>query len=189
MKSIRTGVISAISASICCIGPLILIALGLGSLGIGTVINKYHWVFLAAGVLLIIFSWRKYFKEKKKCDIKKCQIENKRATLITLIIATAIVLSFMGLNLYTYIGAPINADQIVSVVGSRTIIIPVEGMTCFTCELTVSLTLKKMDGVIDARSSAKRGNVEVVYDSKRTNISRLIEAINKTGYKAGPVRL
>jgi mercuric ion transport protein len=97
MRAIRIGVLSAIVASICCIGPLILIALGLGSLGLGAIISKYHGLFLSAGMLLILFSWIRYFNEKKRCNIKKCQMENKRVTLIVLIISTTIAYSSQDL--------------------------------------------------------------------------------------------
>lgn len=184
MKSTGIGILSAITASICCIGPLILIALGLGSLGLGAVLGKYHWVFLTVGVFLILFSWKRYFREKERCNIKKCRMENKKLTLTTLIMATIVVLSFVGLNFYTYTGASVNVNQIAHIAGSGTIIIPVEGMTCFTCEVTISSALKKIDGVATVKASAKKGDVKVIYDPKKTNISKLIEIINKTGYKA-----
>lgn len=103
MKASKLGILSAVIASICCIGPLLLILLGLGSLGIGAVIGKYHWYFIIAALVLIAFSWRSYLKEKKTCDLKSCKMENKRITLITLIIATLTVAIFVALNFYTYV--------------------------------------------------------------------------------------
>lgn len=184
MKSMKIGVLSAITASICCIGPLILIALGLGSLDLGAVINKYHGLFLSAGILLILFSWIRYFKEKKRCTIKKCQMENKRVTLSILIISTTIVLFFVGLNLYTYADRPLAIDPTISVADTKTVSIPVEGMTCFTCEVSASSALKKIDGVVSVKASAKDGMVLINYDPDKTNVPRLIKVINNTGYKA-----
>lgn len=188
MKSVKIGVLSAITVSICCIGPLILIALGLGSWGLGAVISKYHRLFLTTGILLILFSWTRYFKEKKKCTIKKCQMENKRVTLTVLIISTTIVLFFAGLNLYTYAGRPLVIDPIISVAEMKTISIPVEGMTCFSCEFAVSSALKKIDGVVSVKASAKEGKAQVKYDPLKTTVAQLIEVINKRGYKAGMPR-
>lgn len=104
MKAKNLGIFSAIFASICCVGPVVLILLGLGTLGIGAIIGKYHWWFLSAGILLIIIAWRYYFKEKKTCDLRACQMENKKLTLFILVIATLIVIFFIGLNLYMYFG-------------------------------------------------------------------------------------
>lgn len=184
MKAKNLGIFSAIFASICCVGPLLLILLGLGTLGIGVVIGRYHWWFVGCGVFLISVAWKYYFKEKRACDLKACQMENKRITLITLVIATLIVTFFVGLNLYTYLGKSSEVRPISSLANLRYIEIPVEGMTCFTCELTVSTALKKIDGVIEATASAKEKKAKVRFDPTRTNIERLIETINKTGYKA-----
>lgn len=184
MKSIKTGVLSAIFASVCCIGPLILITLGLGSLGLGAVAGRYHVLFLAAGILLILFSWRRYFNEKKRCSIKKCRMENKRATLIVLTISTSVVLVFLGLNVYTYASRPLAIDPTISLVEMKTVSIPVEGMTCFTCEISVSSALKKVNGVVTAKASAKEGIALVNYDPDKTDLPQLIRTINNTGYKA-----
>ncbi|MEW6008221.1 MAG: cation transporter [Candidatus Omnitrophota bacterium] len=184
MKAKNLGIFSAIFASICCVGPLLLVMVGLGSLGIGAVIGKYHWWFVGAGVLLIIIAWKYYFKERRACNLKGCQMENKQATLITLIVATIIVAFFVGLNLYTYTAKPSSIIPKTSVANLESIIIPVKGMTCLTCELTVSSSLKKVDGVIEATASAKEGKVKVAFDPKKTNLNKLIEAVNKTGYKA-----
>lgn len=103
MKSTKLGILSAVIASICCIGPLLLILLGLGSLGIGAAIGRYHWYFIAVALMLLIIAWKGYLKEKKTCNLKGCQMENKRMILVTLIISTLVVAVFMGFNLYTYI--------------------------------------------------------------------------------------
>lgn len=186
MKAKNLGIFSAIFASICCVGPLVLILLGLGTLGIGAIIGRYHWWFVGGGIFLISIAWGYYFKEKKTCNLRGCQMQNKRVTLITLIMATLIVTFFMGLNLYTYLAKPSEVRPVSSGVNFQYLEIPVEGMTCFTCELAVSGALKKIDGVVEATASAKEKKAKVKFDPAKTNINQLIEAINKTGYKAAP---
>jgi len=199
MKAKNLGIFSAIFASICCIGPLILVLVGLGGLGLGAVIGKYHWWFLGGGVLLVSIAWRYYFKEKKTCELKACQMQNKtlplegrgrsipldkRTTQFILTLATLIVVFFIGLNLYTYSGKSSEITKTTVIADSKTIVIPVEGMTCLTCEITVRSAIKKVEGVISASASAKEKSAKVTYDPAKTNIEQLVEAINKTGYKA-----
>jgi len=184
MKAKNLGIFASVFASICCLGPILLILLGLGTLGIGAIIGKYHWWFLSGGILLITIAWRAYSKEKRTCELKSCQMENKRLTQVILILATLIVIFFTGLNLYSYLGKSLNNHESAAVINTKTVIIPVEGMSCFTCEVTVTSALKKVEGVISAVASAKEKSAKVVYDPSKTNISHLIEAINKTGYKA-----
>lgn len=186
MKASKLGILSAAIASICCLGPVLLILLGLGSLGIGAAIGRYHWYFIAAALVLLTFAWRSYLKKKKTCDLKACKMENKKITLFTLIISTLIVAIFVALNVYTYVVQRDFADERTrtELIGIRTTVIPVEGMTCFTCEIAVSTALRRIDGVLSVSASAKKGIVRVSYNPNKTDIGRLIEAINKTGYKA-----
>lgn len=184
MRAKNLGIFSVVFASICCLGPLILVLVGLGSLGIGTAIGRYHWWFLGGGILLIIIAWSYYFKEKNACELKACQMENKRPTQIILTLATLIVALFVGLDLYTYLSKSIEKTPANLIVNSKEVIIAVEGMTCFTCEVTVTQALKKVDRVISANVSAKEKIAKVRYNPDKTDIGKLIEAINETGYKA-----
>lgn len=184
MKTKNLGILSALFASVCCLGPLILALIGLSSLGLGRIVGKYHWWFLGAGILLIIIAWTNYFKEKRACDLKACQMENKRITQIILTFATLIVVFFVSLNLYTYLGKATDINEITTIANTKTTIISVEGMTCLSCEIRITSALKKINGVINASASAKEKTVTVKYDPNKTNINQLIAAINKTGYKA-----
>lgn len=187
MKSGKLGILSALVASICCLGPVLLIFLGLGSLGIGAAIGKYHWYFITGAVVLLVFSWRDYLKDKKTCALEGCRVENKKITMSILLTATLVVAIFAGLNLYTYAGGKgfSNVKRGSEIIEGKTDIIPVKGMTCVSCEFAVSSALKKVDGVTNAMASAKEGKAQVTYDPSKTNVKELIETINKTGYKAG----
>lgn len=94
MKSGILGVVSAVFASVCCVGPLLLALIGLG---MGAVIGRYHWLFLGIGVLLIVIAWIYYFKERK------VSMRNKRLTQVVLIIATIVVTFFVMWSIYPYI--------------------------------------------------------------------------------------
>lgn len=187
MQASKLGILSVAVASLCCLGPLLLILLGLGSLGIGAAIGKYHWYLIAAAILLLMLAWKSYFKKKKACDLKEqCKIENKRIALVTLIISTLIVAIFVGFNIYTYALQKDFADKKTKteLIETETAVIPVEGMTCFTCEIAVSSSLNKLKGVVNVKASAKEGNVWVEFDPTRTNVEELVEAIHRIGYKA-----
>lgn len=186
MKVSKLGILSAMIASICCVGPLLLILLGLGSLGIGAAIGKYHRYFISASLLLLTFAWRSYLKENKVCGLKACKMENKKADLLTLIMSTIIVAIFAALNIYTYVAQKDFADgrTKTDLIEARTVIIPIEGMTCLTCEIAVTTALKRIDGVLSVSASSKKGIAHVSYNPNKTDIGLLMAAINKTGYKA-----
>lgn len=64
--------------------------------------------------------------------------------------------------------------------------IKVSGMTCGACAVSVKRSLEKTNGVKAADVSVAKGLATVVYDDSQVNEQQLREAINKTGFKAGP---
>jgi len=181
MKTKNIGIFSALTASICCVGPIVLIALGLGGLGIGAVIGKYHWYFILGAILLLGIGWKSYFKEKKFCDTRGCEMKDKGITKNILIVASVVVLIFSGLNILTDVSG--NGKELSTQEGTQ-LSIPVKGMTCATCEFAVNSAVKNVPGIYEVRASAKNQKVLVSYDPEKTSLDEIIEAINKTGFKA-----
>lgn len=187
MNAARLGILSALTASVCCLGPVLLVLAGLGSLGFGALIGRYHWWFIGAAIALLTYAWRSYLKEVRRCKAASCEVARGKMTRTVLTLASVVVAVFVGLNLYTYASQSSAArPQAASAVrGSLTsVTIPVEGMTCFTCELTVKSSLKGLAGVRSADAKVKDAAAYVEYDPSQVSVAQLIEAINKTGYKA-----
>src|SRR6266516_6085626 len=154
MKANQAGILSAILASTCCIGPLLLLAIGVGS---GAVfIGRYHWFFIIGAMVALTLAWAKYLREKTVCDCEHKAMGGRRSGMFTLLIATVIVLGFGSLNIsrYMFASAPASTEaQMQLANGLNRIIIPVEGMTCATCEIAVRHALKGVDGVKSAHVS------------------------------------
>jgi copper chaperone CopZ len=187
MKAARLGILSAITASVCCVGPVLLVVLGLGSLGFGALIGRYHWWFITTAIGLLAVAWRSYLKEAGRCRAASCEMVQGKTTRTALILASAVVAVFVGLNLYTYMSQHRSASAPSTTMPSRglaSVTIPVEGMTCFTCELTVESSLKKLPGVQSADAKVNEASAYVSYDPAKVSLDELIAAINKTGYKA-----
>ena len=64
MESHKVGILSALAASVCCVGPVLLAALGLGSLGVGAFIGEYHCRDPDIGVLFHV-TFRRLEEEPK----------------------------------------------------------------------------------------------------------------------------
>lgn len=187
MKAKGLGILSALTASVCCLGPLLLIFIGLGGLGLGAVLGRYHWYFILGAALLLGFAWRSYFRERKSCESNLCEMEGKKMTRHVLALASAMVLIFAGLNLYTYAKGGV-ADEVFQRKGVRASI-PVQGMSCFTCEISVQSAVKKLSGVYQVKASAKDKLAIVSYDPQKTNLDQIVSAINQAGYKAEKPKL
>ncbi len=69
------------------------------------------------------------------------------------------------------------------------VIIPVEGLTCASCSLTVRRALKKLDGVKKIEPGPQENEAAVTYDASKVKPEQFVEAIDKLGFKAGtPVK-
>jgi copper chaperone CopZ len=174
--------LAAALGSICCVGPVLLIAVGLGTGA--AVIGRYHWFVVIGAIAILAWAWVKHFREKTRCACEHRAMDGRRISLFTLFIASAIVLAFAGLNIrsYAFAGSPPAAP--IANANLRRVVIPVEGMSCATCEVAVLNALKRVTGVASAHVSVATKNATVDYDESKTNPRQLAMAINSTGYRA-----
>jgi copper chaperone CopZ len=66
--------------------------------------------------------------------------------------------------------------------------IKVQGMTCGSCVVAVKKALTDTKGVKTADVSIEKGLATVVYEESQVAEKQLIEAVNKSGFKAEPTK-
>ena len=183
MKAKSAGILAAVLGSICCVGPLLLVAVGLGAGA--AVIGRYHWFFVIGAIAVLTWAWTKHFRERAQCTCEHRSMEGRGISLLTLLLVSAIVLTFAALNVRSYVfaGSPPPARSTASANLERTVI-RVEGMSCATCEVAVRTALKRVNGVASAHVSVATKNATIDYDPTKTNPDQLVSAINSTGYPA-----
>ena len=94
------GGLAAILASTCCLGPLVLIALGFSGTWIGnlTVLEPYRPLFIGAALVALFFAWRRIFRPAQVCTPGEvCAIPQVRTTYKLLFwLVAALVLVALG---------------------------------------------------------------------------------------------
>lgn len=67
--SLIAGVLAAIGASVCCVGPLVLLALGIGGTWIGnlTAMEPYRPIFIGLTLLFLGLAFRKLYLVPQVC--------------------------------------------------------------------------------------------------------------------------
>ena len=182
MKARYAAILATVLGSICCVGPLLLIAVGLGTGA--AVIGRYHWFFVSGAIAVLGWGWINHFREKARCACEHRAIKRQRISLFTLLVASVIVLAFAGLSIrgYAFAGSP-PATPIANANLQR-VVIPVEGIWCVACEIPVRHALKRIDGVASVQVSGAGKTATVDYDPAKTNPAQLVAAINSTGYQA-----
>ncbi|HKS26513.1 MAG TPA: mercuric transporter MerT family protein [Pyrinomonadaceae bacterium] len=191
-ERLATGgaVAAAVVASLCCIGPLLFVLLGLGAFGAGAAFESIRPYFLGAAVLLLAFGfYRTYFRRPEiacttgdACATKPVS----RVTRASLWVSALAVLAFAL--------SPYYAGTLARRLNSRTTqpaaqrsttaraTFKVTGMTCAGCEETIKLALEQTPGVRGAEVIYDRGEAVVEYDTAITDVAKIQKAIDETGY-------
>ena len=78
-------------SSLCCLLPLAVIVLGLGSGAFMAVTMRYRWLLIPAGVVGVVSGFVLYFRERRRCAALACRMAGSRVTLGLLIVASLVV--------------------------------------------------------------------------------------------------
>jgi mercuric ion transport protein len=194
MKSEKTilkiGVLTAFSASLCCITPLLALIAGAGSLA-----TTFTWldplrpflVFFTLGVLG--FAWFQKLKPKKQLECE-CEEEGslnflqdkKSLTLITIL--ACFLLAFPLFADRFYLENNQENQLFTNQENLQMVEFSVDGMTCSGCEQHVDLKVKQLPGIIQINTSYSQSNTVILFDPNQTEVSEIERAIMSTGYKA-----
>jgi hypothetical protein len=92
--------IGAALASLCCLLPLTVIVLGLGSGAFMATTMHYRWLLVPAGIVGILAGFVLYIGERRRCNALACRMAGSRITLALLIVATVVVTMAVVLDRY-----------------------------------------------------------------------------------------
>lgn len=86
----------ALLASSCCILPLVLALLGVGSLGLSAVLLPYSRILMGATVVALAAAFYFTYRKPKVCDDGSCEVPRpnvRRWSKITLLLVTVLVIA------------------------------------------------------------------------------------------------
>jgi len=184
------AVLAACASSVCCIGPLLSVAFGIGAFGAAAALQSARPYFVGTAAVFLAFGfYRAYFRRLPECAPgEACATKPiNRTSRAALWISSAVVLAFA---LWPYYAGPLlrraNANASAATVEAKIerATFRVTGMTCGGCEPTIRLVLDNTAGVKSATVSYDRSEAVVEYDPKVITKEKLRDAINETGYTA-----
>jgi len=85
------GAGGAVLASLCCLLPLTVVVLGLGSGAFMATTMAYRWLLIPAGVLGVGLGFILHARERRRCGTLGCRVTGARLTLAVLIAASIVV--------------------------------------------------------------------------------------------------
>ncbi len=187
-KLIGTGVLTAITASICCITPVL--ALIAGTSGIA---SAFSWVepfrpyLVGLTVFILGFAWSQKLKPQKEIDCE-CETDEKPKLIQSksfLGIVTVFTIVILAFPYYSKIFYPKTEKQVIVADKSdiKTMVFKISGMTCVSCEGHVNHEVNKLNGIVNSKTSYENGNAIIKFDKTKTDKMEIVKAINSTGYK------
>lgn len=184
------AVVSAIVASLCCIGPVAVALIGVGSIGAFAVFEAYRpYLIGLTAMLLGLAFYLSYRKREVLCEDGTCKLEstgkwNKRTVWLATVVA-AVALTFPSYDLTSANAAQSMLDQRARRDSSLAIaVLDIEDMDCLGCAKGLEATLGRLGGVKKAVVEFEKGRAVVEYDSSKVTTVRLIAAVDETGFKA-----
>jgi mercuric ion transport protein len=190
-KLTTTGAVAAaIIASLCCIGPIAVAMIGVGSVAAFSVFWEFRLYLI--GLTLILLGLAFYFTYRKRevvCEDGTCKFESagkwsKGAVwTATLLAALAIAFPYFG-STDTAAAQSMLSRQSTKSPNAAIAILNIEGMDCKGCAKGLEATLARLDGVKKAVVEYDQGRAVIEYDSTKIKSNQLIASVDETGFTA-----
>nr|WP_093406105.1 mercuric transport protein MerTP [Salegentibacter flavus] len=184
------SLLTAVTASVCCITPLLAILAGSSGL-----VTTFSWIESFRPYLIVLtigilgLAWYLKLKPKTQEEIDCACDEEEKPSFWQSKNFLFMVTVFAGLMLafpyYSNIFYSQPSKDIMYVSQSNIIkhTFEVEGMTCAGCEAHVESEVNNLDGILSIKASYANTNTVVEYDKTKVDLTAIRKAINTTGYK------
>ncbi len=202
------GLIAALGASMCCIGPVLFVALGLGSFTAAGYFESIRpYLIGVAGIFLALAWYRVFYRKPKKCAHRGGSQAQQKLGVVLITILMAGFAAYPQLSTLAYRlnkATPAQNNSLISpsleittpdpeagvtmakVPEGSTLEVDIQSMTCPACATGIESTLGKKPGVLDAHIDFSSKSGSIVYDETMLTPKQLIMAIDATGFKAEP---
>ncbi len=183
------AVAGALAASICCLGPLVLVTLGASGAWIGglAALEPYRPLFVLAAMGLLGFA---FFREYRRPPADSCRPGStcsapgaRRGMRVGLWVVAALV---VGLLVLPYVTPRLVANPTTASVPGRaaSVTLAVDNMTCSGCVATVTKAVRGVPGVLAADVTLDPPRAIVRFDPARVAPEQLAAAAAAVGYPA-----
>jgi len=190
-KLAGTGLLVAITASLCCITPVLALLAGTsGFAATFSFLEPARPYLMGLTVAVLGFAWYQKLKPVKAgaidCDCEEDVKLSFWQSKSFLGIVTAFALIMLAFPNYAHVFYSDNSKAEVMTIKEadiETVTLGVSGMTCSGCEEHVKHAVNELPGVIEVEASYEARNTRVKFDKTKSSLEEVKAAINSTGYK------
>ncbi|MCA8833373.1 mercuric transport protein MerTP [Hymenobacter pini] len=193
-----TGLLAALAASLCCITPLLAVVGGLGASA-----ASFSWLapfrpfLVALTVGVLAFAWYQALKPAVIEADCGCAVSSRKPVLqskaflgfVTVLAAVLLTFPYYGTYLQPQAaGAPTSPASTAESPVWQTASYQIEGMTCEACARHVEQAVQQLPGVQSVSVSYDQATALVRFDTTKSPVAQVQQAINGTGYHIVPSR-
>ena len=183
------GLLSAVAASLCCIGPLLAVVASAGSFAAAGWFERWRPAFLAITAALLAVAWWLALRARRQaCQDAACASPRRGAWTLGILCFSTLIVGAVALFpqlAQTAAGRPATAAAVP--VSGSVLRVRIPGMDCAACALGIEGTLKRVPGIRAATVRYASKDAEIVYDSAAISPEAVIARIDATGFKAEPM--
>ena len=198
MKSEKLGWLSVVLASACCALPLAAVLVGLGSVGLGSILGGLGIYFNLGGLVALAVAWFYFLRERRRAYDLNSGIRGERRTMAALSVATVLVVLFAGSGLIPRLLAVFASPTTVAQASQTSApqdasrnagaylrkVLAVKGMDCVACVPEIKSSLATVPGIRSADVNLQNQTVTVEYDPAKASPEQLVKAVKAAGYDA-----
>lgn len=176
------GIVAAVIASLCCIGPVLVMLLGIGSIAAFSIFEVYRPYLIGLAVALIGSAfYLTYRKREVKYEDGTCKMGcasrwvRTGVWTVTILAGLAIGFPYWGFAPQTSVNETVNSTAVVK--------LSISGMDCRACAAGVEGSLANIEGVRKARVDFESGKATIEFDNKVVKPTAFVERVNDSGFK------
>jgi mercuric ion transport protein len=189
-KTWIAGVLLALTASLCCLTPVLALLSGVGGIAATfSFLEPARPYLISITALVLGFAWYQKLKPRKKEEIEcDCEEDGKTSFWQSkrfLGIVTILAIGLLAFPSYSHIFYAKNEKALTGTNDPVPAIVKfsVSGMTCTSCEEHIKHAANGVEGVLESSANYKAGTVSVKFDKSKVSVDKIADAINATGYK------
>lgn len=195
-KTWIAGTVLALSASLCCITPVLALISGVGGIA-----ATFSWLepvrpyLIGITILVLGFAWYQKLKPRKQEEVScECQTDEKpsfwqsKTFLGIITVFAALMIAFPHYGHIFYPKSPVANAIFVEKNNIQQVEIKISGMDCQTCSEHINHALDGVAGVLEHITSYEEGTSLVKFDRSKATQQALIDAVNSTGYEVTEIK-
>ena len=179
------SVISAIAASLCCVGPIALFLAGATGVAAATLFARFRMPLLDVTIILLGCAWYLALRTPRaQCCGNPAIPRFDRLRKIVLCVATAFVIVMIAFPLW-FPSFALDAHPVKTPGDARfaTLHARIPSMDCPACAIPIRMKLYQQTGIKSVAVTFKSKEVEVRYDPAQVSSEQIVSNLDETGFK------